>query len=448
MSKNLETEKTISIFGGGIAGLNMAIQLADLGFKIYLIEKKPFFGGHAGHLYKAFPTDDCFFCLLSTKYKDGIRKCFYRSGINFHPNIVLLNNTELESCSGKKGNFKIKLIKHATYVNQDCINCGKCLVVCPKINDLNEVFKGNPDLPIISSHYPQCISNYFIINQDKCKFGCNLCEKSCPVNAINLNEKDIHINISCADIILATGFDEYIPKLMNDYKYGIYKDVITQYQLVLMIDPNGPTQGKLIRPSNQKEVKSIVIVQCVGSRDEKYNRYCSVLCCEYAIKNAKILKENYDPPPEVYIVYIDIRTMGFLEKYYTQARENDVKFIKGRLIDIKQSENKENDNKLTLKIYDALLNAVLIIQADLLVLSTAIIMSEDSIELSRKLNLELTSEGFINVKEDQITTNIEGIYACGSVISPMDIVDTITSSKSIALKIFKEINNFRRDNIS
>ncbi|TFF87791.1 MAG: CoB--CoM heterodisulfide reductase iron-sulfur subunit A family protein [Promethearchaeota archaeon] len=446
---NKNIKKTICIFGGGILGLNISIQLADLGFKIFLIDNKPFFGGNAAHLYKAFPTNDCFFCLLSTSYKAGIRKCFYRSGINFHPNITLLRNTELLSLNGNKGNFELELKNNPTYVNNNCINCGKCIDICPKVEDIKDTRNIESNSPIVSYNYPQCISNYYSIRRTKCDPDCKKCEEVCPVNAINLNEKEERVQISCSNIVVSSGFQEFDPSEIKNYKYGELEDVITQDQLALMLDPDGPTNGKLIRPSNHKPVETVVMLQCVGSRDEKYNKYCSELCCNYAIKHANIIKDNIKPSPDVYIIYIDIRTMGFLENYYSSARENDIQFIKGNLTDVEISQdNKSKDNKLKLKVYDAILNAILMISSDLLVLSTGIIPSKPGINLCKKIELQLNDEGFVDVDEDSISTNKSGIYACGSLTRPTDLSHSSTISKNIVLKIYKdflikeEINNY------
>ena len=437
MSSIRNISKSVCIFGGGVVGLNTAIQLADLGIKVFIVDNQPFFGGNAAHLYKAYPTNDCFFCLLSTGYKAGIRKCFYRSGINFHPNINLFRNTKLISFSGEYGNFKLKLKSYPTYINQNCTNCGNCIKVCPKIENFEDVFYKKPNLPIISNNYPQCISNYFLIDRNMCKSDCNICEDECPANAINLKEKEKEIDIECANIIISSGFQEFNPEIIKNYRYGVIKDVITQNELALMLDPNGSTNGKLFRPSDNNPIETMVMLQCVGSRDENYNKYCSNICCDYAIKHATIIKENINPAPSIYIVYIDIRTMGFLERYYTEAREKDVIFIKGNLTDVEIiKDEKSGLKKLNLKIYDALLNSILIIPSDLLVLSTGIIPSKSGIKLCNQLKLELNNEGFVKVKEDSLSTNINGIYACGTIIKPMDLASSSNLTKSLVFKIF------------
>ncbi|MBD3227110.1 MAG: hypothetical protein GF329_02895 [Candidatus Lokiarchaeota archaeon] len=439
MKNDNNIRKTICIFGGGVLGLNISIQLADLGFNVYLIDNQQFFGGNAAHLYKAFPTDDCFFCLLSTGHKGGIRKCFYRSGINFHPNITLLRNTELLALKGKKGNFELELKRKPTYITDDCINCGKCIEICPKIDNIKDVYNIDSNSPIISYNYPQCISSYYSIRRTKCEPECKKCKEVCPVKAIKLDIKEENLKISCSNIIISSGFQEFDPSVIENYKYGELKDVITQDQLAVMLDPDGPTDGKLIKPSNKKPVETVVMLQCVGSRDEKYNKYCSELCCNYAIKHAKIIKENINPIPEVYIIYIDIRTMGFLEDYYSTARENDIRFIKGNLSEVEIGQNKKsNEKKLKLRVYDAILNSILIIESDLLVLSAGIVPSTSGIDLCKKIELQLNEEGFVDVDEDLISTNKAGIYACGSLTKPTDLSHSSTISKNIVFEIYKD----------
>ncbi|MHA1271513.1 MAG: FAD-dependent oxidoreductase [Candidatus Helarchaeota archaeon] len=439
MNNNSKIDKSVAIFGAGIVGLNSAILLADLGFKVYLIEKRPFLGGNAAHLYKAFPTDDCFFCLLSTGFKAGIRKCFYRSGINYHQNIIIFNNSELINYTKEGDTFTLYLKKNPVYINQDCINCGKCIDICPKINNIIDIFNKNSKSPIIAYNYPQCITQFYTINRTICEDNCKECENICPTKAINLNETDIQIEIKCSKIIISPGFQEFDPSIIKNYKFGILKDVITQDQLALLLDLNGPTNGNLIRPSNKKKVQTIVILQCVGSRDENYNRYCSKICCNYAIKQAKYIKENYNPAPKIFIVYIDIRTMGFLEKYYTDARYLDINFIKGNLTDVELfKDEKSGDNKLKLRVFDAILNSILEIKSDLLVLSSGIIPSKTGTELCKKFKLELNDEGFVDTKDDGLSTNIEGIFACGSITSPMDLVNSVTSIKNMVFKIYND----------
>ncbi|MHA1230868.1 MAG: NAD(P)-binding protein [Candidatus Helarchaeota archaeon] len=438
MNSNKTISNSVCIFGSGIMGINTAIQLADLGFDVYLVDSKENFGGNAAHLYKAFPTDDCFYCVFPTFYKSGIRKCFYRSGIENHPNITLLKNVELIKFSGKLGNFTIKLKQHPIYIDDNCINCGKCIEVCPMISNIDEVYYKSQQVPIISKNYPQCIGTCFTINRALCDPECSKCEEECPTNSIHLNAKSHEIEIKCSYVIIACGFQEFDPELIKNYKYKIIPDVITQDQLALLLDPNGPTHGQLIKPSNKKPVKTIVMLQCVGSRNNEYNKYCSGICCSYAIKQAKYIKENYSDAPTIYIVYIDIRTMGFLEKYYEDARSLDVNFIKGNLTEVEYIHNGNDDFKLNLKVYDAILNKLFIIKSDLLVLTPALISSNECSELCQKIGLKFSNEGFIAVKQDQITTNIDGIFACGSITKPVDLSTSSIISKNITFKIYSD----------
>jgi heterodisulfide reductase subunit A-like polyferredoxin len=429
----MSLNKSVAIIGAGIAGLQAAIELADCGVLVYLIDKGNTAGGNAQKLYKVFPTDDCAFCTVSTLLKPGIRKCFYRAGIAKHPNINLLVNCAVKEIEGSIGNFRVALTQQPRYVNFNCTRCGKCEEVCPVTIPATKWTQ----LPRKAIHLPsnQCIPQTYLIDREKCEPDCKKCMEICPFKGvIDLNEQEKNIELKVDAIILATGYHEFDPSPLIPLKYGIYENVITQIELAQMLDINGPTGGKLLRPSDKKPVQNIVMIQCVGSRDETFTKYCSSICCSYACKHARIIKEERDPNINVCIIYMDVRTFGMLEKYYRSCRELGVDFLRGRVAEIQL--NSEGDLKVI--GIDTLLQRSFEFKADLVVLTPALIPNEANSELIRKTGFKISDLGFINTRlGDKSLTDVKGLFICGTAIAPMDFPSSVTQAKSAAFNVLK-----------
>ncbi|MHA1784519.1 MAG: FAD-dependent oxidoreductase, partial [Candidatus Helarchaeota archaeon] len=409
------TRKEVAIIGAGITGLHVAIELADSDIKVNLIEKKQYAGGNAGDLYKAFPTDDCFFCLESIKKKKGIRKCFYRAGIAEHENINLILNAEITDIKKLDEKISLDLTLLPKYIDhQACIQCGACEEACPQI--IGKEFDSllvETQKPIF--HRIQCLPYSYYIHRDHCKEGCKECEMACPIEGvINLNAKPTSTKLDVDATIVALGYREFKPLDIKNYHYQDYSNVITQLELAKMLDPTGPTKGKLLRLNDHKPAEKILMIQCVGSRDENYFPYCSSTCCTFACKHAKIIKNERIENARVWVVYRDMRTLGFNEKLYRETRQAGVNFVKGQISKV----HEEMDGTLSVLLYDLILNRFIELKLDLLVLSCALIPGEYGVKISKKLNLELNEFQFVENQLDLIHSQNDGIFITGSLIKP------------------------------
>jgi heterodisulfide reductase subunit A len=257
----------------------------------------------------------------------------------------------------------------------------------------------------------------------------------CPFKGvIDLNEQEKDIELKVDAIIIATGYHEFDPSPLIPLKYGIYENVITQIELAQMLDINGPTGGKLLRPSDRKPVENVIMIQCVGSRDETFTKYCSTICCSYACKHARIIKEERDPNIKVCIIYMDVRTFGMLEKYYRSCRELGVDFLRGRVAEIQL--NSEGDLKVI--GIDTLLQRSFEFKADLVVLTPALIPNEGNSELIRKAGIRIGDYGCKNTRlGDKSLTDVKGLFICGTATAPMDFPSSVTQAKSAAFNVLK-----------
>jgi heterodisulfide reductase subunit A len=439
--------KSALVIGGGIGGMQTAVDLADLGFEVNLIEKQPFLGGLAARAGRFFPTDDCAICIQppSSDVKTithTSRKCVYRSGFGEIPNLNVLTNTVVVAVEGVPGNYKVTVEKKPRYVDADkCVACDKCVSVCPveAPDEYNANLKNRKAIYInVPAVYPQI----YTIDEDACKFNdCAKCVSVCPTNAIDLDQKPEQVTFNVGSIIVATGFKEFDASAIKEYHYDEYPDVITNLELARMIDGFGPTGGEIVRPSDGKPAKKIVFVQCAGSRDRRYNPYCSGICCMISLKNASLIKEA-NPDAEVSICYIDIRTTGREhEYYYERARDMGIKFIKGRPTEIYADEEK---GKLIVDVEDALLKRFLDLEADLVVLATAMVPPEGTAELAELLDIDLEADGFFkeyNAKLRPTETKQKGIFLCGGTTFPKDAPTASLHAHSAALKAAKFLNS-------
>jgi heterodisulfide reductase subunit A len=424
----VKAELSVLVIGGGVAGLEAALDLADKGYMVHIVERLPTIGGKMALLYKVFPTNDCAPCILAPKMAYA----------NIHPNINLLTNSEVKSVEGYIGNFHIKVVQKPRYVDtKRCTGCGDCIEKCPRKVADDVYAAGMGQRKAIYIPYDLAIPKKAVIDAEHClyfrKGACRLCENECPTDAIDFEQQTKTIDLKVGAIIVATGFDEYNPSEKSEYGYGRYGNVITQFQMARLLDIDGPTEGKLLRPTDGREPKRIVMIQCVGSRDKNANDYCSSICCMYALKHAQIIREMVLPDSEIYICYIDMRTTGKgFEEYYKRTRELGVIFIRGRPSEIVEETDTKN---LILKVEDPDIGGLLKIEADLVVLSCATIPSSGARELSQILRIELDENGFfreIHPKLRPVETNVRGIYICGAGQGPKDIPDSIIQAKAAA----------------
>jgi heterodisulfide reductase subunit A len=411
---------SVLIIGSGVAGMTAAVELADSGIKVILVDRLPTVGGNALNLYKAFPTDDCFYCFEGNRWRPGIRKCFYRSALTDQPNIDLKVNCEVKDISGQPGKFSVTLEKGPTYVDPNkCTMCGLCL-------EHSNAFR------ILS---PQCQPQAVVYDPSKEDDGAKKAETECPTKAIDLGASPSTEKIQIGDIVVATGFHEMQPVNVDEYGYGTHPNIITQLELAAILDPNGDTAGELVRPSDGTPATRVMMVQCVGSRDENYYPYCSKICCIFALKHANIIAKERNNA-KVSVVYMDIRTYDRYEQYYLQSREAGVEFIRGRVTRVEPQE----DGALSVVVYDSLLDKYLKFPVDLFVLSSALEPSTGSDTIIEKLGLR-TASGFIAPVEATSECEVivgDHVYACGAALGPAEVPESVTQARAVVSKILQD----------
>jgi len=423
----VKVEPSVLVIGGGIAGVEASLDLAEKGYKVFLVEHLPTIGGKMALLYKVFPTNDCAPCILAPK----------TAYANTHSNITVLTDSEVTNVQGNVGNFRVKILKKPRFVDmKKCTGCNLCVEKCPS-EAKDEYSIGMGMRKSIYIPYPQAIPRKAVIDAQHCLYFqkniCRVCEKICPVDAVDFDQNPETMELKVGAIIVATGFEEYDPSKKGEYRYGVFNNVITQFQLARLLDIDGPTKGKLLRPSDGKEPRNIVMIQCVGSRDEKSNVYCSSVCCMYSLKHAQIIKEMVLPEAEISICYTDMRASGKgFEEYYQRTRDIGVNFIRGKPSDI--IENPETKN-LIVAVEDTLLGEPLKLEADLVVLSCGMTASKGTKRLTEILGIETDESGFfkeVHPKLKPIETKVRGIYICGCAQGPKDIPDAIVQAKAAA----------------
>lgn len=416
----------VAVIGAGIAGIQSALDLADGGFKVYLIDSKTTIGGRMAQLDKTFPTLDCAMCIVSPKLVESSR----------HPNIDLILYSHVTSVSGTEGNFKLKLLKKARYVEEDkCTGCGICVEKCPiKVPD--EYNAGLSKRKAIYLAFPQAVPRVMTIDAERClyltKEKCGVCKKVCAAGAVNYEQKDREMELDVGSIILATGFTPFDPLLLKQYK-PTHPDVITSMQFERILSASGPTQGHVLRPSDGKAPKYIGFIQCIGSRNPHIGRArCSSVCCMQATKEAVIAREH-DPNLDITIFNIDIRAFGKgFEEFYTRAKkEYGIKFISSRPPEVQM----DSAGKIFVRYEDMNEGKIKNMPLDLVVLSVGLDPSPETKKLAQMFGLDMDEFGNVaSLIDHPLETNAPGIHACGVVQGPKDIPDTVAQGSGAAAK--------------
>jgi heterodisulfide reductase subunit A len=413
------------VIGGGIAGMNAALDLAEMGFKVYLLEKGESIGGHMAQLDKTFPTLDCSICIEGPKMVD----------VGRHPNIEIISYADLLNVSGFIGNFKVRIRKNPRYViAENCTGCGECKDVCP-IEYPNEWDMGLGVRKAISVPFDQAVPLVYTINRDYC-IECYKCVDACGARqAINFDQKPEELELEVGAIIVATGYDIYLPYDNQLYGYGKYTNVITSLEFERLILAAGPTGGKVVRASDGQKPHSVAFIQCVGSRDTNKYPYCSNFCCMYTLKHVVQLKEKYKEDIEVYVFYMDMRTnfKGF-EEFYQRARELGVNFIRGRVSRIFEDPK---TNNLIIHAEDANLGMPIEVEAEMVVLATAAIPKKGTEEIARILNLTRGADGFFmesHPKLKPLDAPTDGIFLAGACQGPKDIPYSVSQGCGAAAR--------------
>jgi len=417
----------VMVVGGGIGGIQAALDLADSGFYVYLVEKSSSIGGKMSQLDKTFPTNDCSMCILSPK----LVEC------GNHLNIEILTLSEIESVAGEEGDFHVRLIQHPRYIDMDkCIACGACAEKCPKklVDDYNT---GLMKRKAVYIRYPQAVPLKYVIDKKNCiyfkKGKCRACEEFCPAGAIDFDQKKIERTIDVGAIILACGFQPYDPAISDSYQYGRSPNVVTSLEFERILSASGPYQGHLVRPSDAREPRKIAWLQCVGSRNTRIGDkgYCSAVCCTYAIKQAIVAKEHSDGLLDTAVFYIDIRTHGKdFEKFFNRAKgEMGVRFEKSRINSILPGRDEGNLEITYLNGEGSVARE----EFDMVVLSVGLDMPQESIDLAQKMGVELNHYNFVSTGSfDPLQTSRPGIFVCGAFQGPQDIPETVIQASGSA----------------
>lgn len=430
------TKKAL-IIGGGIAGIQAALDIANAGQKVILVERDPSIGGHMSQLSETFPTLDCSQCILTPQMVNVAQ----------HPNITLHTYAELEKLEGFIGNFKATIRLKAKSVDfKLCTGCGECTTKCPSKKIPSEFNEGLGMRTAIYTPFPQAVPNKPIIDRENCRYyqtgKCKVCQKICPTGAIEFDKKDEFITEDIGAVVLATGFNVLKPDFFPEYGYGKYPDVITGLQFERLASASGPTLGEIRRPSDGTIPKKIVFIACAGSRDPaKGIPYCSKICCMYTAKHAMLYQHKVHDG-ESYVFYMDIRAGGKnYEEFVRRAIEDDgANYVRGRVARVY-----EKDGKLIVKGVDTLMGAKPVeIEADMVVLASAGVSNKGAEELAQRMHVSYDPYKFFaeaHPKLKPVETNTAGIYLCGACQAPKDIPDTVSMASGAAAKVIGLFSN-------
>ena len=425
--------KRALVIGGGIAGIQTALDIADAGFPVDIVEKKPTIGGKMAQIDKTFPTLDCAACILTPKMVDVAQ----------NDKIRIFSYSEVEAVSGFVGNFDVKIKKKARFVDETkCTGCGLCTEKCPQKKVPNDFNLGMDMKRAIYIPFAQAVPKVATIEADYCNMlkngKCGVCAKVCTAGAIDYKQQDEIIEEKYGAIVVATGFNPISMEKFDEFAYNQSKDVITSLEFERLTNAAGPTAGKLLRPSDGKHPETIVFVQCVGSRcdacSEKGKEYCSKICCMYTAKHAMLTRDKY-PDTDVYVFYIDVRTPGknFDEFYRRAVEEYGVHYIKGMVGKILP----EGD-KLKVRASDLIENKQINIDADLVVLAAAIEPDKSARPLATMLTASMDTNDFFteaHPKLRPVESPTAGVFLSGACQGPKDIPETVSPAGAAASKV-------------
>ncbi|NYT04747.1 MAG: CoB--CoM heterodisulfide reductase iron-sulfur subunit A family protein [Methanomicrobiales archaeon] len=418
----------VAVIGAGVAGIQAALDIANHGVQVHLIEREPTIGGHMAMLDKTFPTNDCSMCILSPKMVDVER----------HPLIRMHTCTEVVGIEGEVGNFSIRLVHHPRYIDEErCNGCGDCEEICP-VEVYNRFDAGIGVRKAIYKPHAQIVPNVVIRDREHC-IDCGLCYEVCDRDAILHDDEDREqeFTLTVASIVITTGYETFNACGKPQYAYLKIPDVISSMELERMINASGPTGGTLRRLSDGAPPKSLVFIQCVGSRDVAQGRpYCSCVCCMYAIKNAILIKEK-NPDIDVTICYMDIRAYGKgYEEYYNRAETLGIRFLRGL-----PGEIHETADGMEMQIENTETGAVEYLHPDLVVLSVGLQPANGAEELAARLGIPYDETGFFSSPDPKVapvTTIRPGIYVAGTAASPKDIPDSVMQAEAAAMRAFTD----------
>ena len=414
------------IIGGGICGMQTALNIANSGYEVIIVEKEPSIGGHMAQLSETFPTLDCSQCILTPKMVEVAQ----------NEKIKLMTYSQVEEISGYVGNFKVKIKRKPAYVDwEKCNGCGLCTEKCPS-KVPSEFERGLGERKVIYTPFPQAVPNKVVIDKDNCRYfkegKCRVCEKICPLDAIDYEQKEKIVEEEVGAIVVATGFQLYPVLNIEEYGKGKLKNVIDGLAFERLLSASGPTGGEVRRPSDGKVPQEVVFIQCVGSRDpEKHFPYCSRICCMYTAKHAMLYKHRV-PSGQPYVFYMDVRSGGKnYEEFVQRAQEEDgVVYLRGRVAKLYR-----DGNKIVVCGTDTLSSTNIEIRADMVVLAMTMRPAADIDRLIRTLKIQADENGFLteaHPKLKPVETMGRGIYIAGAAQAPKDIPDTVAQASGAA----------------
>jgi len=421
------------VVGGGIAGLQATLELADAGYHVYLVERSPSIGGHMAQFDKTFPTLDCSACILTPKMSE----------VGQHEHVTMLTYSELEEVSGSVGNFKVKIRKKARYVDDTlCTGCGICVEKCPRKVIDNDFEAGLGYRKAIYTPFPQAVPRIPVIDTESCiwfdRGKCRACEKLCPTKAIAFDQKDEIIEIEVGNIVLATGWELFDTKRLPQYGYGRLANVFTNMEFERLCNAAGPTGGKIVLRDGKTEPKSVAIIHCVGSRDANSNEYCSAVCCMAALKFGHLVLEKTNA--EVYSFYIDMRPnqKGY-EEFYQRLLEEGMHFVRGKVAEVTDAARlPSEEGKLIVQAEDTLLGKQRRIPVDMVILMGAMEPQADAKDVGLKCGISCSMAGWYterHPKLDPVATMTDSVFVAGVCQGPKDIPASVAQGAAAAARI-------------
>jgi heterodisulfide reductase subunit A len=428
---------TTLVVGGGIAGIQAALEIADAGFPVHLVEREPSIGGHMAQFDKTFPTLDCAACILTPRMVAA----------GNHPNITLHTWSEVTKVDGYVGNFTVTIRNKARYVDTEkCNGCGVCQEKCPK-RVVDEVFEaGLGYRKAIYTPFPQAVPKFPVIDVENCvyfeKGTCRACEKFCPTGAIDFQQEDKEVEVHVGNIILATGYDLFDARRVTQYGYGRLANVMTSLEFERLSNSAGPTHGEIVLRDGVTRPRSVGIIHCVGSRDRNYNNYCSAICCMQALKFAHLVHERTGAT--VFNFYIDMRTTAkAYDEFYQRVLEEGNLFVRGKVAEVSDAPRMPSEEgKLIIQVEDTLAGKQRRIPVDLVILSCALEPRAGSKEVAKLFGISCSADGWYiekHPKLDPVATMTEGVFIAGCCNGPKDIPSSVSQGSAAAARVLGRI---------
>ncbi len=425
------------VVGGGIAGIQAALEIANAGFHVYIVEREPSIGGHMAQFDKTFPTLDCSACILTPRMVEA----------GTHPNITLLTWSEVTNVSGYVGNFNVTIKKKARFVNEElCTGCGICEEKCPK-KVIDEVFEaGLGYRKAVYTPFAQAVPRYPVMDKENCTYflkgTCKACEKFCPTGAIDFKQQDEFTNVEVGNIILATGYDLFDARRVSNYGYGRLPNVFTSLEFERLSNAAGPTNGNIVLRDGKTTPKSVGIVHCVGSRDKNFNNYCSVICCMQGLKFAHLVHERTGAT--VYNFYIDMRTAyKAYDEFYQRVLDEGTLFVRGKVAEVTNAARYDREKgKLIIQVEDTLVGKQRRIPVDMVILSSGLQPRYDAKEVGKLFGISCSTDGWFTEKHpklDPVATMTEGIFIAGCAQGPKDIPSSVAQGAAASARVLDKI---------